>query len=253
MLPFVKPSNVRRYYGDNIQSYTDAVAAVIADTQLDDSHRNILITHQFVTGATRSESEDISVGGSDNVDASVFAPFDYVALGHIHGPQSIGRETLRYCGTPLKYSFSEKNHIKSVTVLELFEKGNTTVKTVPLKPLHDMREIRGTYAELTDRASYTGTATDDYLKIVLTDEDDIYNPLAKLRTIYPNIMRLEYDNKRTQSLSHISLTAEAETKSPLELFNELYKMQNGQPMTEEQLELIMGLIKKSEEEELCDQ
>ena len=251
MLPFVKPSNVRRFYPDEkIESYTDAMAVAISNMKINDKNRNILVTHQFVTGATRSESEDVSVGGSDNVDVSVFKPFDYVALGHIHGPQSVGRETIRYCGTPLKYSFSEKDHIKSVTVLEFFEKGKINIKTVSLEPKHDMREIKGTYMELTNKSNYENTATDDYLKVLLTDEEDIPDVISKLRVIYPNIMNIEYDNKRTRSVSHISLVTEIEKKSHLELFKELYEMQNGQPMNDEQIKFSLKLIEEMEEGEV---
>lgn len=243
MLPFIKPASVRRYFDDEeIESYTDAARVAVSNMDIDDRNRNILVTHQFVTGAVRSESEDISVGGADNVDVSVFDPFDYVALGHLHGPQSVERESVRYCGTPLKYSFSEKDHIKSVTVVELFEKGNMNIKTIPLVPKHDMREIKGTYLELTAKSNYENTKTDDYLKIILTDEEDIPDAMAKLRVIYPNIMKLEYDNTRTRSMTHIESAEGIERKSPVELFGELYERQNGQPMSDEQLEFSAELM-----------
>ena len=192
MLPFIKPADVRHAFPEEeIADYTDAVRTVIRHMNPDPSVRNVLVAHQFVTGAARSDSEDVSVGGMDNVDASVFEPFDYVALGHIHGPQRIGRETVRYCGTPLKYSFSERNHVKSVTVVTLGEKGRTEIRTVPLIPLHDMREIRGTYEELTLRKNWEGTATDDYLHVILTDENDVPDAMARLRVIYPNIMKVD--------------------------------------------------------------
>ena len=245
MLPFIKPAHVRRYFPEEeINSYTDALSTAIENMRVDTAARNVLITHQFVTGATRSESEEISVGGSDNVDASVFDSFDYVALGHIHGPQHIGRETLRYCGTPLKYSASEAEHRKSVTVVELQEKGDVAVRTVALTPKHDLRKLRGSYMELTARSSYEGTDTDDYLYITLTDEEDIPNAVGKLRAIYPNVMALDYDNKRTRQLSHVDAAEAAEQKSPLELFAEFYEKQNCQPMSEEQQHFAQGLIEK---------
>jgi len=235
MLPFVKPADVRRAYPEEeITDYTGAVRAAIRHMDIDPSVRNVLIAHQFVTGAVRSESEDVSVGGLDNVDASAFDGFDYVALGHIHGPQHIGRETVRYCGTPLKYSFSEKDHHKSVTVATLGEKGKTEVRTIPLIPRHEMREIRGTYDELTLMKNYEGTATDDYLRVVLTDEEDVPDALARLRTIYPNIMKLDYDNRRTRSASEAGMAEEIEKKSGIELFDEFYTLQNGQPLSAEQ-------------------
>ena len=200
MLPFLKPAHVRRFFPDEeIASYTDALRLAVGKMAIDTRQRNVLVTHQFVTGAERSDSEDISVGGSDNVDAAVFDGFDYVALGHIHAPQCIGgNNRVRYCGTPLKYSFSEAKHVKSVSVVTLGAKGDTEVRTVPIVPRHDLRELRGSYMELTARANYEGTAVDDYLHITLTDEEDIPDVIGKLRVIYPNLMKLDYDNARTR-------------------------------------------------------
>lgn len=249
MLPFIKPADVRHAFPEEeIADYTDAVRTVIRHMNPDPSVRNILVAHQFVTGAARSDSEDVSVGGMDNVDASVFEPFDYVALGHIHGPQRIGRETVRYCGTPLKYSFSERNHVKSVTVVTLGEKGRTEIRTVPLIPLHDMREIRGTYEELTLRKNWEGTATDDYLHVILTDENDVPDAMARLRVIYPNIMKVDYDNQRTRTASLTGLAEEAERKSEMELFEEFYAGQNGQPLSGEQRSFAKALLEKLKEE-----
>lgn len=251
MLPFLKPVHVRRVFPDEeIGSYTDALRLAVNAMEIDTSQRNVLITHQFVTGAERSESEDISVGGADNVDASVFEGFDYVALGHIHGPQNIGEnEHIRYCGTPLKYSFSEAKHVKSVTVVTLDEKGKMEIRTVPLTPKHDMRELRGTYMEMTAKANYEGTATDDYLHITLTDEEDIPDVIGKLRVIYPNLMKLDYDNKRTRSNAALNAAEDVESKTPLELFNEFYEKQNGSPLSEEQKIFSGELIEKIWEEE----
>lgn len=245
MLPFIKPTHVRRFYPEErIESYTDSVRTAIENFHVDTSERNVIITHQFVTGAARSDSEEISVGGSDNVDAAVFAPFDYVALGHIHAPQSVGAETVRYCGTPLKYSFSEARHEKSVTVVELGEKGSVTVRTVPLEPKHDLRELRGTYMELTAKSSYEGTDTDDYIHITLTDEEDVPDAIGRLRVIYPNLMKLDYDNKRTRGSSIFAAAEEMEKKTPLELFAEFYEQQNSQPMSCEQRSFAEELISR---------
>ena len=250
MLPFIKPAHVRRFFPDEpIESYTDAMAVAIAHMDVDTAARNVLMTHQFVTGAVRSDSESVSVGGADNVDAAVFAPFDYVALGHIHGPQSIGRESIRYCGTPLKYSFSETGHQKSVTVVEMGEKGDTAIRTVPLKPKRDLRQLRGAYLDLTLKANYQDTATGDYLHITLTDEEDVPDAAAKLRLIYPNLMKLSYDNARTRATLEITGAEAVEQKSPLELFAELYEKQNNQPMSEVQRSFAAALIEKIWEEE----
>ena len=251
LLPFVKPSHVRRCFPEReIATYTDAVAAAIEAMGVDTAVRNVLVTHQFVTGAARCDSEELSVGGTDNVDAAVFDPFDYVALGHIHGPQQVGRETVRYCGTPLKYSFSEAGHKKSVTVVELGEKGAVTIRTIPLKPLRDLVELRGTYEELTLRAFYEGTSYPrDYIHITLTDEEDIPDAVGKLRIIYPNLMKLDYDNKRTRAGIHLEGAEDVQQKSPLELLEEFYSSQNGQPMSEEQRAFARDMMERIWEED----
>ena len=251
MLPFIKPVHVRSVFPEEtVESYTDAVRAAISHMDIQESERNILVTHQFVTGAQRSDSEDICVGGADNVDVSVFDGFDYVALGHIHGPQSAGRESARYCGTPLKYSFSEANHHKSVTILELKEKGNLVIRAVELSPLRDMRELKGTYEELTNRKNYEGTRVDDYLHITLTDEEDIVDAMGKLRVIYPNLMKLDYDNRRTRENRELTGGETEESRTPLELIMDFYEKQNNQPMNEKQRALVSELMEKVWEEAL---
>lgn len=243
LLPFLKPAHVKRFFPDaGIESYTDAVRTAVEKMGIDTGRRNVLLTHQFVTGASPCESEEISVGGSDNVDAAVFAGFDYVALGHIHGPQNIGSNRIRYCGTPLKYSFSEENHHKSVTVIEMGEKGNIQLRLLPLIPRHDLRSIRGSFERLTSKAFYSGMAVDDYLHVVLTDEEDVPEAMGKLRSIYPNILKLSYDNTRTRTDQTISAAEDVQRKSPLELFEELYEQQNNQPMSEQQRAYTRELI-----------
>lgn len=248
LLPFIKPAHVKRFYPEeNIESFNDAVRVATEKMNIDTSGRNVLLTHQFVTGAATCESEEISVGGSDHVDGAVFEGFDYVALGHIHGPQNIGSPRVRYCGTPLKYSFSEAKHYKSVTVVNLGAKGKLELHTAPLTPLHDMRQVRGSFAEITDKAFYEGTATDDYLQVILTDEEDIPEAIGKLRVIYPNIMKLTYDNTRTRTNQFIDGAEEVEHRSPLELFEELYELQNNQPMSRQQKEFVRDLIESIRE------
>lgn len=245
LLPFIKPAVVRRFFPEaEISTYNDAFRTVMESLAADQSERNILVAHQFVTGAARCESEDVSVGGLDNVDASAMEGFDYVALGHIHGPQNIGKETIRYCGTPLKYSFSEANHHKSVTIVELNEKGNVSVTDVPLTPVRDMREIKGTYEEVTLRENYAHTNVYDYLHITLTDEEDIPNAMERLRVIYPNLMRLDYDNCRTRENQTVTGAEEVEKKTPLQHFAEFYQLQNNQEMKEEQRQFMEELIEK---------
>lgn len=246
LLPFVKPAHMRRWFPDaDIESYTDAVAEAVAHMDIDTAARNVLVTHQFVTGGTRSGSEELSVGGTDNVDSGVFAPFDYVALGHLHGAQHIGRETIRYAGSPLKYSFSEARQHKSVTVVTLGEKGDVQVRTVALTPLRELREIRGSYDELTARSFYEHTTyRSDYLHLILTDEQDVFDAMSRLRTIYPYLMTLDYDNARTRAAGGMSVPAETERRTPLELFEALYKRQNHQPMSEVQRAYIAQLMEQ---------
>jgi exonuclease sbcCD, D subunit len=250
LLPFVKPSHVKRFFPDKkIESYTDAIKVVVDNLKLDTSEINILIAHQFVTGASRTESEEISVGGLDNVDASVFEDFDYVALGHIHRPQKIGTERIRYCGTPLKYSFSEVNDAKSVSIIEINSKEDFNLRTIPLIPKRDMRKIRGTYEELTTKTSYENTNTDDYIHVTLTDEFNVADAIQKLRVIYKNIMKLEYDNMRTRESRKINLDDMViENKNPLEIFSEFYKLQNNKEMNDEQKEIIKKIMEEVWEE-----
>ena len=246
LLPFVKPAHVRRWFPDaDIESYTDAMAEAVAHMDIDTAARNVLVTHQFVTGGARSGSEELSVGGTDNVDSGVFAPFDYVALGHLHGAQHIGRETIRYAGSPLKYSFSEARQHKSVTVVTLGEKGDVQVRTVALTPLRELREIRGNYDELTARSFYEHTTyRSDYLHLILTDEQDVFDAMSRLRTIYPYLMTLDYDNARTRAAGGMSVPAETERRTPLELFEALYTRQNHQPMSEVQRAYIAQLMEQ---------
>ena len=244
MLPFIKPVHVRRFFPDaEVYTYTDALSTVISDMHIDTAQKNILITHQFVTGSSRTESEDISVGGSDNVDADIFKGFDYVALGHIHRSQCCDSEYIRYCGTPLKYSFSESKDTKSITVIDIKEKGNIELDFIPLTPLRDMVEIKGSYNELMLKSFYENTSlTDDYVHITLTDEEDIPDVITKLRVVYKNIMKLDYDNQRTRSNSEINLINDMESKSPLELFDIFYESRNGQPLNNEQREFMENII-----------
>lgn len=243
MLPYLKPSYVRPHFRDiEIVTYSDTISAALSNIEIDTTSRNILISHQFVTGAIQSDSEELSVGGSENIDAALFDTFDYVALGHIHRPQHVDRETLRYCGTPLKYSFSEANHTKSITVVDMGGKGDIKITEIPLTPSREMREIRGSYAEVTALKNYLETNTDDYVHIVLTDEEDEPDAVMKLRSIYPNLMRLDYDNKRTQTSFKLDGAASLDKKSPVEMLGELYELQNGQPMNQTQEEYARDLF-----------
>ena len=243
LLPFIKPAHVKRYFPDaGIESYTDALRTAIKQMNVDTSKRNVLVTHQFVTGAATCESEEISVGGSDNVDAAVFDGFDYVALGHLHGPQNIISNHIRYCGSPLKYSFSEVGHYKSVTVAELLDKGSLQLYTPALIPLRDMRQIRGRFEDVTASARQLGESAADYVHVILTDEEDIPEAIGKLRMVFPNLLKLSYDNTRTRLNRNIDPAEDVQKKSPLELFEELYELQNNQPMSDAQRTYSTSLI-----------
>ena len=335
MVPFLRPAAVRPFFPDlEIASHTDALAAVISSMEIDPAQRNVFLGHQFVTGASQSGSEEIIVGGEGAVDASVFAPFDYTALGHLHGaqnvrsadrpsevqgtksidsrleaqgpegtdhlleagsqagtndllgarspegadhlleagsqagandllealesgepdallgPQNVEIPRIRYCGTPLKYSFSEVRQRKSVTIAELGAKGDLKIREVPLVPLRDMTEIRGSYEEVTLRSFYEGKDFKDaYLRITLTDEDDVPDAMAKLRVIYPYLMKLDYDNLRTRTSLEVGSPTDLEKRTPLGLFEELFGLQNGRPMSEGQRALAQDLIGRIWEEE----
>lgn len=250
LLPFLKPAYVRRFFPDaQIETYTDAIRTALSGIDLDDGRRHVLLTHQLVTGSERCESEELSIGGSDNVDAEVFAGFDYVALGHLHGPQRAGGDHIRYCGTMLKYSFSEADHHKSVTFVELGQ-GRTEITTRPLSPLRDMKVIRGTYDDLMARSYYQGTDLPEcYLHIILTDEEDVPEALGRMRNVYPYIMKLTYDNTRTRMQQNpLELTAERDS-GPLELFGLLYEKQNNRELGAEQTEYLTALIESIWREE----
>lgn len=247
MLPFIKPSHVRRFYGEEeISSYTDAVRVAIEKMHIDKARNNVLVTHQFVTGATRSESEE-SVGGTDNVDANVFVDFDYVALGHLHKPQFCATDKIRYSGTPLKYSFSEMNDTKSVTIVTLAKKGEKPiVKTVELKPIREMKRVCGRFDDLINEPN----RSDDYVQIVLTDEDDVANAMSRLQIIYKNALDLKYDNKRTRENEKIFGVEDVERKTAFELFSDFFMDRNNAEMSEKQNEYVKNLIEKIEEEEV---
>ncbi len=245
LLPFIKPIHVRSKYPDeDIKTYEDAVKIAIDNMPIDREQRNVLVTHQFVAGSQRSDSEEMSVGGTDNIGVEVFDDFDYVALGHIHKPQKIGRDTMRYSGSPLKYSFSEANHSKSVTIVELKNKGDIEIEEIHLTPMRDLVEIRGTYNQLVEKSFYDNLNTDDYFHITLTDEDEVFDVLNKLRVIYKNIMKLDYDNKRTKQSDQLVVSEENETKSPLQWVSEFYENRNNQELNQEQVEFLKSVIEK---------
>lgn len=245
MLPFIRPSDVRRVYpDDDTESFDSAFKAAASHLNVNENERNIMIAHQFITGAAAGGSESVSVGGLDNISAEVFAPFDYTALGHIHSRQNISSEKVRYCGTPLKYSFSEVKDEKTVTFANIGEKGSLSVEEVPLRPLRDLREIKGSYLEITDRSFYDKFNREDYIHVTLTDENDIPEAIGRLRAVYPNIMKLDYDNTRTRENRTITDLADEVQRSPAELFSEFYENCNNTALSDEQKEYLDGVIKE---------
>lgn len=255
LIPFLRPSVVRSFFPDvEIEDYTDALRTIIEDLQVDTSRRNVVLAHQFVTAAgalpETCDSEQLSVGGLDRVDGSVFSPFDYTALGHLHGPQRVGSETIRYAGSPLKYSFSELHQKKSVTVVELRAKGETEIRQIPLQPRREMTEMRGTFEEILEEARKKGAPQTDYYHMILTDEIDVVDALSRLREYYPNIMLLDYDNRRTRSQKEVEQLDRVEERTPGELFAALYEQQNGQEMDSDRKEYLDGLIREIWEEQV---
>lgn len=245
LLPFVKPVHVRACFPEEkIENYTDAMRVAISHMAVNASERNILVTHQFVAGALTCGSEELSVGGTDQVDYSVFEKFDYTALGHLHGAQNAGDIRVRYCGTPLKYSFSEVKHRKSVTVVELGRKGELDVRTLPLTPIRDMVEIRGAYNRLVERSFYYDLDTTSYFHVTLTDEEDVPQALGRLRAVYPNIMKLDYDNARTRGGSVMIPMEKMEPQSPSDLFASFYQIQNNRALSPQQETYLSELIEK---------
>ncbi len=249
LLPFIKPATVKNIYKEaEIKDYDDALEYVLSQEKIDKTKRNVIVSHQFVTGALRSESEEVSVGGLDNVSVENYEAFDYVALGHIHRAQQMGRESARYAGTLLKYSFSEEKHNKSMTIVDLKEKGNIEIKEIPVKPLHDLKTIKGKFSKITSEEFYKELKKEDYYRAVLTDEDDILNAIGKLKSIYPNLMSMEYDNTRTRSYSVVDNVETGETKSPLDYFEEFFEKQNGRKMSEKQRNYLLEILGEAREE-----
>lgn len=246
LFPFIKPTNVRTRYPENeINNYTEAVTVALRNTDIDFSQRNILLCHQYVTGSTKCDSENVTIGGLDNVDAEVFNGFDYVALGHIHSPQIIGgNENIRYSGTPLKYSVSEVRQIKSVIIGEIFEKGNISLNRAELTPLRDMITIKGKLSEILDSEFYEKINRDCYINIILTDEEENFSAVSEIRKIYPRFLKVSYDNTRTNAYSEVEVFSDSSSKTPLELISELYLTQNGMDMTPKQQEALSAMIEE---------
>lgn len=248
LIPFLKPANVRRFHQEmEIADYNSAIRTVVEDIKLCEDGRNVVLVHQFITGAVRSQSEESFLGGMDNIEYDLFDEFDYVALGHIHKSQAMGRQQVRYSGALVKYALDEINQVKSMTLVEIKGKGEVEIETIPIKPIHDMRRVEGTYMELTDRNNYVNTKVDDYLHVVLKDEEDVPDALRKLRVIYPNILKLEYDNTRTRLKNSVIEGKGVRRKEPMEYIEELFRKQNNEDMTSEQATVLKNIMEDSDE------
>jgi DNA repair protein SbcD/Mre11 len=253
MLPFIKPVEVKRFYPDEIiDTYDDAIKCILKHSSINKSERNIVMVHQFVTSlgedVIRSDSESISLGGIDNIDVTLFKDFDYVAMGHIHGPQKVWRETARYSGSPLKYSFSEVNQKKSVCIIEFNSKEDINISKIPLIPIRDMRVIKGPFDKLISKEIVNLENKNDYLNVVLTDDDYIINAIGKLRKFYPNILKLEYENKISSNEVSDNIDIDKSNMSPIDLFSEFYKMQNGIELPAKKRKIIEEVIKEVNDE-----
>jgi len=254
MLPFVKPSGIRSMFTETeIDTYTDAIRLILESANIDYTKRNILLSHQFYisSGITpiRSESEINSIGGLDAVDAGLLSKFDYVALGHLHSPQSIGNNG-HYCGSPIKYSFSEWKQNKSVTLVEIKEKGEITLTNLPIYPLHDMREIKGPLEQLLSNKVLSQGNKEDYLRVILTDEEEIIDAMGKVKSIYPNVMSLDFENSHSNMdiSSTLACSDEFEKLSPYDMFCEFYLEFYGSTLSVEQKKIVRELLEDKEQE-----
>lgn len=248
LIPYIHPSVVRAAWPEEtVGSWTEAMEVLLRHADIDPEARNIAVAHQYVTAdgvrPEESDSEQKHIGGLDNVEYSIFDAFDYVALGHLHGPQHIGRPTVRYAGSPLKYSFSEENQKKSVTVVEIREKGDVGISQLPLSALRDLRTLRGTFDELMSPEYTAALSKEDYYRVILTDEQDVDHAVSRLRKyFYTNLMELDYDNARTRAQGVTDALEEAIEKEPAEVLEELFLKQNGKAMSDFQKDLAARLI-----------
>lgn len=251
LLPFVKPGYVRQLFAEEITGYDMAVRSLLAREEIDTKRRNVLLSHQFYTAGKKepqvSDSEVHYVGGIENVDVSVLAPFDYAALGHIHKTQQIGGEMYRYCGTPLQYSVSEAGDEKSVTVVELGKKGEKPlVRERSLRPMRRVRKLTGTLGEILDAAGEE--VCHDFVSITLTDDVEAYQPKEQLEERFDHILEIRIDNARTRKLAEFSGEELVEI-DPYEAFGKFFAEMNGREMTEQEEEMMRQVIAQEGEEE----
>ena len=245
LLPFVKPSTVQHYYEDKtISTYEDAVRCAVEHMNVNYSERNVAIAHQNIMNAERCESEEIIIGFQDAVSDEVFKDFDYTALGHIHKQQKIGKHNVMFSGTPLKYSTSEFTHKKVMPLITLGEKGKVDIELIPLEPKRDLRQITGTLDEIMKASKEDPNNHEDFIDVILTNENEVMDAMATLRTVYPNVLKITYDNKASRAAENIERLGAVDKKNPLEIFEAFYKSRIGEDMDDQKKEYIHSLIEK---------
>ena len=253
LMPYLYPANIRKFYPESdIKNYTDAIKTIIDNTPLDKNKFNILVAHQFVCkigeDCIQSMSEEKSVGGADMVLAEIFKDFNYTALGHLHCPQKIGCDKIRYGGSILKYSFSEINQKKAFTIVEIRENKEINLIFKEIKFIHEMKEYKGSIEEFLDKDFYSKIKTDDYIHFTLTDEE-VIDAKKKLSMIYSNIMLLDFDNIFTRNNNMIFDITNSKDKTILEHFQDFYKLQSVESIDEAKLELVSNIIDMENESE----
>ncbi len=246
MLPYIKPVHIRRFFpGEKAETASDAVRIAVEKMNINTCERNVIMSHQFVTGSVIGETE-LNVGGLDEVSAGCYEAFDYAALGHIHSPQNVVKNKIRYCGTPLKYSFEESSQVKSLTIVDIKEKGNVEVSERMLTPLYDFIKIEGAFADIMNAEK--NQTVYDYVEVTLTDELDIPDAFRRLETVFPNLMKLKYNNRRTRRKREAEMIPEASEISEIKLIEQFYELQNNIPLSELQREYVNEIIKKVRED-----
>ena len=251
LLPFVKASQVRHFFPEEkIESYDDAVRVILKHAEIDTSKRNVLIAHQFVAGRSKdpnlggSEGPGVqSVGLVEKIGYDCFDVFDYAALGHIHSPQKIERDTIRYSGSPLKYSLSEASDSKSVPVITLGEKGEVKLELIPLRPMRDLRHIKGPMEKLLAKENISDQ--EDYMYVTLTDEEIVNDSMKIFQQVYPNTVKIDYDNSHTREIEHVDLAEIGSGKSFPELISDFYRQMYGCEISEEELDIMRQIAKEA--------
>ena len=244
LLPFVKASQVRHYLPKaKIETYDDAVRAIIDSADIDPVRCNVIVAHQFVMGKSEdpalSGSESLgtrSVGTVEKIGYDCFDLFDYAALGHIHSPQQVGRKEVRYSGSPLKYSLSEVNNEKSVSLITVNGKGKVEIELVPLKPMRNMRHLKGKMKDLLDKSNVT--APQDFIYATLTDEEFINDAMGIFQQVYPNTVKIDYDNSHTREVEQVDISKIAENRSFADLISDFYRQMYSCEISDEEMQVM---------------